>query len=336
MPLRLIQVITPEDRVEDLDEILRDADPPSLYHIKLSDDYRLTSMLTHAHVLETLTDKLNEVFGSCEGFRILLLPVEGTVPKLEEPEEECKPSDEQSRPWSPRFGRVSREELEEDIGASAKADPIYMIMVALSAIVASVGLLKDSPAIVIGAMVIAPLLGPNVALALGTTLGDFKMIRSAAKTNLIGLGIAVAIATVIGLLGFGAEPTHQIQMRMTADLGDLLVGLASGAAGALAFTSGAPAAIVGVMVAVALLPPTAAFGILMGQGSWSGAGAALTLAVVNIVCINLSATGIFLLQGIRPNNWNDKNAKSATIRALVMWSVALIALGTLTYFAWNK
>ena len=71
----------------------------------------------------------------------------------------------------------------EDIEDSAKTTPIFMIMVGIAAIVSSVGLIKDSPAIIIGAMVIAPLLGPNMALALGTTLGELKMIRRAIRSN---------------------------------------------------------------------------------------------------------------------------------------------------------
>ncbi|MFG0246274.1 MAG: TIGR00341 family protein [Phycisphaerales bacterium JB052] len=336
MPLRLLQIILPEADCAELDAIIEEAAPSSVYHTPLGDDLRMTSMLMHAHVIEALSDKLEDTFSSCDHFRIFLLPVEATLPRLEEPEKETNPTKEEPKQWAPRFGRISRDELDEDIRDSARTDPIYLIMVTLATIVACVGLLKDSPAIIIGAMVIAPLLGPNTALALGTTLGDFKLIRDAIRSNLIGLSLALVIAVCFGLFFDSSQELNtEFASRTVVDLGDVLLALASGAAGAIAFTSGAPATIVGVMVAVALLPPTAAAGILAGAGSWTEAAGATTLAMTNIVCINLSATGIFLIQGVRPNSWWEKDrARSASIRALIAWSVALTALAALIVFAW--
>ncbi len=336
MPLRLLQIILPNDHCGDLDSIIEQANPASVYHTPLANDLRMSSMLMHAHVIEALSDQLQEEFSDCEHFRIFLLPIEATFPRLEEPEKETNPTQEEPKQWAPRFGRISREELDEDIRDSAKTDPIFLIMVSLATVVACVGLLKDSPAIIIGAMVIAPLLGPNTALAFGTTLGDTKLIRSAIRSNLIGLGLAIAIAVLFGFfLSDTSDLNTEFASRTVVDLGDILLALASGAAGAIAFTSGAPSTIVGVMVAVALLPPTAASGMLAGAGAWKEAGGALTLATTNIVCINLSSTGIFLLQGIRPNQWWDKDrAKSSTIRALTVWTSVLIALGLLIFFAW--
>ena len=337
MSLRLLQIVLPENDCADLDAIIEEASPPSVIHTPLADDYRMTSMLMHAHTVEALSDQLENKFSSCDGFRLLLLPVEATLPRLEEPEKETNPTDEEPKQWSPRFGRISREELDEDIRDSARTDPIFLIMVALATIVACVGLLKDSPAIIIGAMVIAPLLGPNTALALGTTLGDFKLLRDAIRSNLIGLCLAVAISVCFGFFVSANDQLNtEFTSRTIVDMGDVLLALASGAAGAIAFTSGAPATIVGVMVAVALLPPTAAAGILAGAGDWVKAGGATTLAATNIVCINLSGTAVFLIQGVRPNSWWEKDrARSASIRALIAWSIALTALAVLILFAWR-
>ena len=338
MPLRLLQIVLPNEHCADLDSIIEDAAPPSVYHTPLDNDMRMTSLLMHANVVEALSDKLQEQFANCDQFRTLLLPIEATFPRFEEPEKETNPTNEEPKQWSPRFGRISREELDEDIRDSAKTDPIFIIMVILATVVACVGLLKDSPAIIIGAMVIAPLLGPNTALALGTTLGDTKLVRSAIRSNLIGLGIALLIAVTFGLFfDSAADLNTEFASRTVVDLGDILLALASGAAGAIAFTSGAPSTIVGVMVAVALLPPTAAAGILAGAQSWKEAAGAITLATTNIVCINLSATAIFLVQGIRPNEWWDKDrAKAATIRALIFWGLALTLLAVLIKYAWAK
>ncbi len=341
MSLRLLQIVLGEDRADDLSAVLDDALPPDRWHMDLGDGLRLTTVIILSQAVEPLSDKLQERFGGEDGFRLVLLPVEATHPKLPEPEESEQngvPSDEDEDPkWSPRFGRVSREELEEDVRGSAKTGPVFLIMVGLSTLVACVGLVKNSPAIIIGAMVIAPLLGPNTALALGTTLGDLKLIRSAVRSNLVGLAQAVAMAVVFGLIMKVDPSIDEIRARTAVDLGDILVALCSGAAGAIAFTTGAPAAIVGVMVAVALLPPTAACGMLLGDGEWADAGRAAILAATNIVCINLSATAVLLIQGVRPSSWWDKDrARAASVRALVIWTVTLVLLGVLIVLAKSK
>ncbi len=338
MSIRLLQIVTPADRHDELLKLLDEANPPSSWSAEIDQERMLTSVLTRMELVEPISDAVQEAFEGCDCFRIVLLPVEATHPKLPEPEKEDDPDLQEEKSWSPRFGRVSREELIEDIEGSSKTTPVFLIMVALASIVASVGLIKDSPAIIIGAMVIAPLLGPNMALALGTTLGDLKMIRTAIRSNLIGLGLALAVSALFGWFVNIDSMGDELTARTVVDLGDVLLALASGAAGAIAFTSGAPATIVGVMVAVALLPPTSACGMLAGAGGWYRSGEAATLAATNIVCINLSATGVFFIQGVRPSSsaWIEKDkAKKASIKALATWTFALLALAALIVFAWT-
>lgn len=338
MSLRLLQIVTPADRHDELLKLLDEADPPCRWFTDLDDNRVMTSVLLRMQLVEPISDAIQDRLSDCDCFRLVLLPVEATQPKLPEPEEEPDPDLQPDKTWSPRFGRVSREELIEDIEGSSKTTPVFMIMVAIAAVVSSVGMLKDSAAIIIGAMVIAPLLGPNMALALGTTLGDVRMVRRAVRSNLVGLSIALAASAVFGFFVQPDKMSDELTARTVVDLGDMLVALASGAAGAIAFTSGAPATVVGVMVAVALLPPTAACGMLAGAGGWLKAGEAATLAATNIACINLSATGVFFFQGVRPSSaaWADKdNAKRASIKALLMWTLALLALAALIVFAWK-
>ncbi len=336
--MRLLQIVVPHSDHDSLMNLLEEASPPSRWHTELNDDQVLTSVLLRMELVEPVSDAVQDKFGECDGFRMLLLPVEATHPPLPEPEKEEDPNLQAEKSWSPKFGRVSREELIEDIEGSSKTSPVFMIMVGIATIVSSVGLIKDSPAIIIGAMVIAPLLGPNMALALGTTLGDIKMVRRAIRSNLVGLSIAIVSSAAFGYFVQMDNLGDELTARTVVDLGDILVALASGAAGAIAFTSGAPATVVGVMVAVALLPPTAACGMLAGAGGWLKAGEAATLAATNIVCINLSATGVFFIQGVRPSSsaWTDKDkARKASIKALAMWTFALLALAALIVFAWS-
>jgi uncharacterized membrane protein len=109
--------------------------------------------------------------------------------------------------------------------------------------------------------------------------------------------------------------------------GGVAVALASGAAAALSLASGVASALVGVMVAVALLPPTATLGMMLASGRIElAAGAALLLAV-NIVCVNLSATLVFLFKGLRPRTWIEKRkAQQSTAWAGLFWTAALLIL----------
>ena len=141
-----------------------------------------------------------------------------------------------------------------------------MAMVALSTVVAAIGLSHNSVAVIIGAMVIAPLLGPNVALSLGITLGDLSLLRQGLLTALAGIAAALALSVIIGVL-LDVDPTlSEMASRTRVGLGDIVVALASGSAGALAFTTGVSATLIGVMVAVALLPPLVTSGLLLGGG----------------------------------------------------------------------
>lgn len=334
MALRQLQIIVPKDTHGSLLELLEEADPPSIYSHDINDGLVLTGVSMRMELVEPISDAVMDKFEHADGFRISIFALEAMYPKPPEPEKEEDPDLQEEKKWSPRFGRVSREELIEDIEGSAKTTPVSLIMVTLATIVASVGLIKDSPAIVIGAMVIAPLLGPNIALALGTTLGDVKMVKRAAVSNLVGLSLALLISVLFGLYLTKDGVTDEMTSRSVVDLGDILLALASGAAGAIAFTSGASQIVVGVMVAVALLPPTAVCGMLLGERAWNDAGGAALLVATNVVCINLSATAVFRVQRISPTRWwEQKRAKGASVRAIVMWTATLAALAVLIVLA---
>ncbi|MFK7759005.1 MAG: TIGR00341 family protein [Phycisphaerales bacterium] len=343
MPLRVLQIVLPVDDHDELCSLLDTAHCDQRWVTPLDNDFSLTSVIVRSENVEPITDTLREHYDHTEGFRTVLHDIQATYPALEESEAEKaklaelenKEASKQST-WRTRFGRISREELREDIEDSSKITPVFITMVVLATIVASVGLLKDSPAIIIGAMVIAPLLGPNTALALGTTLGDLKMIRSAIKSNTLGLMITIVIATVVGFF-LDLDPiNNEMSTRTAVDAGDIILALASGAAGVVAFTTGASSTLVGVMVAVAIMPPTVTCGMLIGTGNYTLAGGAATLAITNIVCINLSSASILLAQGVRPNTWWDKGrAKKATRTALIFWTLALSALGVIVVYFWH-
>jgi uncharacterized membrane protein len=114
--------------------------------------------------------------------------------------------------------------------------------------------------------------------------------------------------------------------------GDILLALAAGAAGTLAFTQGLSGAVIGVMVAVALVPPLVVSGMLLGDGHFSSAGGALLLTLANVICINLAGVATFLAQGVRPRSWWEaERARRATLRAILLWLVLLASLSLIVW-----
>jgi uncharacterized hydrophobic protein (TIGR00341 family) len=127
----------------------------------------------------------------------------------------------------------------------------------------------------------------------------------------------------------------EIASRTHAGLSDIILALSSGCAGVLAFTTGALSTLIGVMVAVALLPPLAVCGLLLGAAQFSAAGGAFLLFMTNIICINLAGVVTFLAQGVSPRIWwqTDKARKMAQ-KAAVLWSLILVSL-VAVIFLWR-
>ncbi len=230
---------------------------------------------------------------------------------------------------------MSREELYQDLEASTRVTPVYLATVALSTLVAALGLLRDDVAVIIGAMVIAPLLGPNMALALSATLGDVELAWRSLKANAAGLGLALALSVIMGLVVSVSPDMPQLHSRAEVSPADVLLALAAGSAGSLAFTSGLPTAVIGVMVAVALLPPLVATGLLVGAGHLSAALGTLILLVTNITSVNLAGVATFLLRRVRPRTWWEaEKARRATKLAMGSWLILLAILLTIILWRW--
>lgn len=331
MPLRLIEIILPASEAEKAREAIDKESVIGFWQEQAPDSGTLIKMLLDAGKTEEVLDQLEQQFSSVDGYRVVLLPVEATLPRYKANDEEPSESDAPEKaPEKMSALRVSREELYSDISDSIAFSRVFVAMVVLSAIVAAVGLLRNNVAVVIGAMVIAPLLGPNVGLAFATTLGDFKMMRAALITNLIGFGIALGLAVLAGIILPVDVTTPEIASRTQVHMFDIVLALASGSAGVLAFTSGVSTALIGVMVAVALLPPLVAFGLLLGAGNFGAALGALLLLLTNVICVNLAGVTTFLVQGIQPRRWWEAGkARRATRIAIALWSALLIILAIL-------
>ncbi|QDV52292.1 TIGR00341 family protein [Gimesia fumaroli] len=327
MILRVMQIFIPDSNHENLDDLLEGREVLGRWRDTDSDQLVL-HLLVPAEETEPIMDRFEQAYGDTKGFHVLLFPVEAVLPRLKpEPDEE---EEEADKPKEKNNGkeRISREELYSNVSEGLGVTRVFMGLVMLSVVVAGVGLLRDDVAVIIGAMVIAPLLGPNVAMALAVTLGDFDLLRSALKTNIAGSGTAFALSIVGGFLFVVDPEIPSIASRTGVDIGDILLALAAGCAGTLAFTQGLSGAVIGVMVAVALVPPLVACGMLLGNGSYTLAGGAFLLTVTNLICINLAGVATFLLQGVRPRSWWEvERARKATIQSMLIWIGLLLILG---------
>ncbi|MBZ0135579.1 MAG: TIGR00341 family protein [Planctomycetes bacterium] len=326
MALRMIELFLPRDHAEKLREEFKETDFEihGMWTEDLDDNKKLIRILVSTGGSEPVLDLFEKRFNWLKDYRVVLLPTEATLPRPADPEK--KPDEPKKKPP----GRINREELYTDVVEMAKLDSVFLVMVALSTVVAAVGLEKDSGVIVLSAMVIAPLLGPNIALALATTLGDRKLGTTGVKSALAGFGLAIGLSIAFGLI-FGVNPyTSEIASRTQIGFGDIALALAAGAAGAIGLTSGASATLIGVMVAVALLPPTVVTGLLIGGGYFKQAVAAAELVTINLVCLILAAIVTFMIRGIRPNTWWEAvAAKKATRNALIFGGLLLLLLAAL-------
>ncbi len=326
MALRLIEMVLPEKDGAEIRELLKEHKVLEHRQLRLPDGEVLVRILLDAERMEAVLDLLENQYTAQEGNRVVILPVEATLPRAE-PEPEPAATPEQAPPEEKSPERIGREELYEDIKDAARNSRVYLAMVVLSTVVAAIGLYYSSVAIIIGAMVIAPLLGPNMALALATTLGDLSLLRRALLTALSGIMTTMVLSVIIGVLLQVDPASPEVASRDAVGIGDIAVALASGSAGALAFTTGVSTTLIGVMVAVALLPPLVASGLLLGSGHAVLAMGAMSLFLVNLICVNLAGVTTFLVQGIRPATWWEKDlAAKATRIAIGLWVVLLAAL----------
>ena len=231
------------------------------------------------------------------------------------------------------FPRLSVEEQLDLRGAmSGGAQPgvNYFVLIVLSCIIATVGLLLNSGAVVIGAMLVAPLMSPILAFSLGLVLGDVRLIRLSIEAVFKGVALAIIIAIIIGLLSPFKELTDEIMARTQPTLLDLVVALASGMAGAYALAhKDVSAALPGVAIAAALMPPLGAVGLGLSLGDAQVTGGAFLLFVTNIASISLAGAIVFMLVGIRPQTWQPearRQIRRGLIGVIIMLLVIAIPL----------
>lgn len=176
----------------------------------------------------------------------------------------------------------------------------YFAMNILAATIASYGLLANSTAVVIGAMIVAMLLGPLMGVALALVESNMALLRRGMGTLMSGVIGVMSTAFILGLIHRNIPITHEILARTTPNLIDLMIALAGGAAGAIATVSPRlSVAFVGVAIATALVPPLCAGSILFARGEYQLAFGSFLLAFTNMIAIQFASSLVLWLTGFR-------------------------------------
>ncbi|MCC6615452.1 MAG: TIGR00341 family protein [Anaerolineae bacterium] len=221
----------------------------------------------------------------------------------------------------------------------------YVVLVIIAAIIASLGLVLNSSAVVIGAMLVAPFMQPCVGFAVGMATAELQLVRRGLSALLVGVPLALAFAFVIGTLADLQTPTTEMLARTQPGLLDIGVAMMSGIIGAYALArKNISSALAGVAIAAALMPPLCTFGLELAAGRQDTALRAGLIFATNIVGISVAAWIVFLWLGIRPH-WEDARSRSrylwVTLAAmlavpLVILLIALASRSDRTRIIWDK
>ena len=279
-------------------------------------DRRIINVLMRDRSSQKVVDAIHTALADTKDWRLTIFAIEASLPEVETDKDE--PGE--------RSTRAIREEILSDVSEGALLDRDFLLLVALSTIVAAVGLNADSAAGVIGAMVIAPLLGPILAFSMGAALGNMTLLRKSGRTLALGIALAFVASLLIGLFVPIDLTSGELMNRAEVRLDAIALALASGAAAALSIAKGKSAVLVGVMVAAALLPPGAAIGLFIGAGYPDLGARAALLLLLNVACLIVAALVTFRLRGIGPRGWLEQKQATRAVRINIALTLLFLVL----------
>lgn len=331
--MRLVQLALPADRVEPIMASLDEAEIDYVVTEDVTGERydKVISFAVPIHAVEGILDDLRKV-GLTDEARTIIIDVETVISgEYDELRERLKPEEGSG-------DQLARQELRTRAEELSPAMPIYVTMTLISAIVATAGLLMNSPAVVVGSMVIAPLIGPALAGAVGTVVNDEEMFHSGILNQFIGVGVAIVGAALFAWLlrmtllvppGANVLAIPEVAERLAPDLLTLFIALGAGIAGILSLTTGVSTALVGVMIAAALIPPAGAAGVALAWGEPAAAVGALVLVFVNLISINLAGLVTLWYTGYRPEAFFETSiARRQLLQQVGLYGVAVTTLSS--------
>jgi uncharacterized hydrophobic protein (TIGR00271 family) len=235
--------------------------------------------------------------------------------------------------WLPRINPSDHADLIHEMRQGSIWGADFIVMLGLAAAVSSLGLIQDSPAVVIGSMLLAPLMTPMMGLGLGLAQANISLMNASFKAILLGFLMTVAISFAIGYITPSGETLSQeVLHRGSPNVLDLMIALF--AAGAAAFAMARPnivGAIAGVAIATALVPPACSIGISFSQGAYlNGLGASL-LFLANLVAIIATSSFTFSMMGISLGQSLRRHRRIARVSRVGLVLILLILFAPMSY-----
>ena len=329
--MRYVEVLIPAGRHSDVRSILDDEGVNYVVSYEVSGQQYTAAVRfpLPSEAVERVLDRLTQAGIGGDG-SIIVVDTETIV------SEDVDRLHAEYGPDGPGGGRISRQELQARAAGLTPTFPVYATLTLISAIVATAGLLLDSPAVVVGSMVIAPLIGPALATSVGTVVADDELRSTGLSYQLSGLGIAVlgsiclaGLARMAGLepAGIDIVAVAELEERVAPNLLALVIALGAGVAGVLSLTRELSEAIVGVMIAAALIPPAAAVGIAIAWGMYGAAAGATVLVLVNTLSINAAALLTLWVGEYRPPGlFAVSTARKRTLAFAAITGLAILIL----------
>ena len=211
--------------------------------------------------------------------------------------------------WLPRINPTDHADLIHELRQGSAWGPDFIVMLGLAAAVSTLGLLQDSPAVVIGSMLLAPLMTPMMGMGLALAQANIKLMRMSLKSIILGLFLTVGISFAIGFITpTGETLSEEVLARGSPNVLDLMIALF--AAGAAAYAMARPniiGAIAGVAIATALVPPACSIGISLAHGAWLNSLGAALLFFANLVAIMAASSFTFMFLGITSERSRKRN-----------------------------
>lgn len=251
---------------------------------------------------------------SKEVFRVAGLPTGDVLGEMKE----------RPLPWIHHASPEEFKSLFQTLRDNARTSESYMILTVLSTLLATFGLFANSAPVIIGAMILAPLMSPIVAMGMGVLRSNEQtLLRESLKSLTIGVGLALACAVIVAWLTPLRTVNEQIAARMYPTLLDMGIAVFSGIAGAYAHARAEVArSLAGVAIAVALVPPIAVAGVGLGWGDWGIFSGAALLFVTNLVGMVLAAAATFLTLGYSPFTYS-RSGMAASIVTFIAVTLVL-------------
>ncbi len=226
-----------------------------------------------------------------------------------------------------------------EIFESASPGFDFFLLVVLSCSIATMGLITNSPAVIIGAMLVAPLMSPIIGLGLASIIGSVRLAESATAALVRGAALAILLSALMTLINRNLpfvvlqELPSEILARTHPSPIDLVIALAGGLAAAYAMTRpNISAALPGVAIATALMPPLCTIGVGIALERWDVAGGATLLFITNAITIAFAAALIFFLQGFAPRS-RDEEGQIVPRYLLISAGLTLFLLLPLSYYS---